>query len=149
MRKNTFPVIQYYVLILLTFRFHQLPCKPTKMPKVRSFQMCNRGGWTVSFPLVFSPPLFSVLRHDSPSTEDKLRTAFLGLAMCLLSVTHIFSSNDTRGQGQSLAKSWHTRVGRWRHWWTKGLPQAGHSQLFQAQRSPGPQPSSDPRTPLP
>lgn len=63
MRKNTFPVIQYNLLILLTFHFHQLPFKPTKMPKVSIFQICNQGGWRVSctlLPLVFCSPLFFV-----------------------------------------------------------------------------------------
>lgn len=56
MRKNTFPVIQYYLLILLTFYFHQLPFKPTKMPKVSIFQICHQGGCPL--PIV---PLISVL----------------------------------------------------------------------------------------
>lgn len=54
-------------------------------------------------PLVFCP-LFLVYQHDSPCTEHKLRIAFLGVVMCLLSVIHILSSHDICGQRQRFAR---------------------------------------------
>ena len=70
-------------------------------------------------PLVFCAPLFLVDQHDSPSTEHKLRIAFLGVVMCLLSVISILSSNDTVAKDKVLPGSWRTRVGRWHSLWTR------------------------------
>lgn len=83
----------------------------------------GRASFTL-LPLVFCASLFLVYQHDSPSTEHKLRIAFLGVVMCLLSVIRILSSNDTCGQRQSFARQLTNRAGRWHNLWTENFPPA-------------------------
>lgn len=134
MRKNTFPVIQYNLLILLMFHFHQLPFKPTKCPEWVFSKFVTREGGGV---LRLSSPCFlssSVLCIPSDSPAG-IHWEHESAVMCLLSVTHILSSNDTCGRGQRCASSWHTRVGGDVSLWTPGFPHTGPSQLSRQRRT--------------
>jgi hypothetical protein len=64
--------------------FHQLPFKPTKMPKVSIFQICHREGILPLLPHSLPPLVCSAGMTHWP--QDAKGAALLGLRSCLPSV---------------------------------------------------------------
>lgn len=126
MRKNTFPVIQYNLLILLINIFYQLPFKPTKMPRVSIFQICNQGGWRCPLallPLLSVPPnsLYTVPWLTIHRTQTGNCFSRSGDVVCFQSP--IFSHLMTlTGQVTEMCQAADTPEWSGRSSWTPGFP---------------------------
>lgn len=113
MRKNTFPVTQYYLLFISCHSSQQ------KCPKWAFSKFVTREGILPVFPH-FLPPLFLVHGHDSPATERIGGCSPRTVELFAFSA-HFLSPNDTCGHQRRFTWQLSTRTKVW-HACTQSLP---------------------------